>query len=225
MDSLKILLVDDNTLIRSSFKNLLININSLNTVKECDKESEVIPFLKLNEIDVIFMDVAMKVADNIEGYKFVIAGAPNFDKSFYESFFNEKKYEIEFDNTYSILSRAESAMVTSGTAALETALFNVPQVVCYKGSAISVFIAKRLVKIDYMSLVNLILDKPAVVELLQEDVNINRLSIELRKTLLGGESRNNILIDYKVLGEKVGKAGASLRAAEDIYNRELKKEN
>ena len=161
----------------------------------------------------------IEVADKIQGYDFVIAGAPNFDLEYYQSYFKKRKYKVEFDSTYSILSRAESAMVTSGTASLEAALFNIPQVVCYKANTVSYHIAKRLVTVKYMSLVNLILDKLAVVELVQHDMSVERLQSELQKTLIGGESREEILNDYSQLIEMVGGAGASMRAAEDLVAR------
>ena len=206
---------------------LMDEISAFKTTYIQDSSKKIIAILpgsRKQELERM-LPAMIEVADSIDNYEFVIAGAPNFDKSYYESFFDKKKYEIEFDNTYSILSRAESAMVTSGTASLETALFNIPQVVCYKGNKISVFIARQLVKIKYMSLVNLILDKLAVVELFQKEMNAEQLKLELLKTLEGGENRNEILADYKILSDKVGGAGASLRAAEDIYNREISKNN
>ncbi|RLD43925.1 MAG: lipid-A-disaccharide synthase [Bacteroidetes bacterium] len=170
------------------------------------------------------LPIMIDVADKIENYDFIIAGAPNFDKSYYESFFKKRHYKIEFNKTYSILSEAESAMVTSGTATLETALFNVPQVVCYKANSISYVIAKNLVKIKYISLVNLILNKAAIVELIQYDMNPTQLHQELINTLEGGKKRKQILTDYSILQELVGGPGASKRAAEDIFNRESEKQ-
>ncbi|MCK5847235.1 MAG: lipid-A-disaccharide synthase [Bacteroidales bacterium] len=189
---------------------------------EGNKVIAILPGSRTQELQRM-LPIMIEVADRIDGYDFVIAGAPNFSKEYYETFFKNRKYKVEFDNTYAILSRAESAMVTSGTAALETALFNVPQVVCYKANFASYIIAKSVVKIKYMSLVNLILDKPTVVELKQYEMSSKILYKELLKTLVGGESRKNILTDYKLLSEMVGGPGASLRAAEDIYNREKDK--
>jgi lipid-A-disaccharide synthase len=99
---------------------------------------------------------------------------------------------------------------------LETALFNIPQVVCYKANSVSYHIAKKLVTVKYMSLVNLILNKLSVVELVQHEMSTEQLYSELQKTLIGGENREEILNDYSQLIEMVGGAGASMRAAEDL---------
>ncbi len=116
------------------------------------------------------------------------------------------------NETYDILQEADLALVTSGTATLETALFGVPQVVCYKGSAISYAIGKRLVKIRFISLVNLILDRELVTELIQYDFNTERLATELQAII--GEQRNQqIKAGYQELREKLGDGGASERAA------------
>ena len=117
--------------------------------------------------------------------------------------------------TYSILSEAKAALVTSGTATLETALFEVPQVVCYKGSFISYHIAKRLVNIQYISLVNLIMDKAIVKELIQAEFNPDTLQSELQ-LLLTPSFANAMKADYQILKNKLGNAGASERAAKLI---------
>ncbi|RYD83307.1 MAG: lipid-A-disaccharide synthase, partial [Sphingobacteriales bacterium] len=107
---------------------------------------------------------------------------------------------------------------TSGTATLEAGLFEVPQAVCYKGSKISYWIGKRLVKIKYISLVNLIMDKPVVKELIQDDFNEEKVSAELKALLEDNIYRNRILADYKKLKTMLGGEGASARAAEIVYN-------
>jgi len=170
------------------------------------------------------LPLMIELADSYDNYEFIIAGAPNFDESYYSQFFKKKEYRLLFDKTYSILESAEAAIVTSGTATLETALFNIPQVVCYKANEVSYQIAKRLVKVKYMSLVNLILDREAVAELLQDDYNINRLTIEFDSIVKGGNKRSEIIEDYKELLEKVGDAGASKRVAEGIVSGIKKKE-
>ena len=112
---------------------------------------------------------------------------------------------------------ADAAMVTSGTATLETALFRVPMVVCYRGSDFSYEIAKRLIKIKYISLVNLILDKPVVKELIQHEMTAENITSELQKILSGNE-RKNMLNDFNTLIEMLGNKGASERAAEIVYD-------
>ncbi len=121
-------------------------------------------------------------------------------------------------NTYGLLSSATAAMVTSGTATLETALFEVPEVVCYKGSTISYEIAKRLIKVKYISLVNLILDRVSVTELIQDEMNAARLSEELNKILSDEVVIHKMKADYKELKTKLGGGGASRKVAEGIIN-------
>lgn len=108
---------------------------------------------------------------------------------------------------------AHTALVTSGTATLETALFRVPQVVCYKGNAISYQIARKLVKVKYISLVNLILDRPAVKELIQNEMNPTDLNEEFQKMVNETTERQEVLSDYNILIEKLGNRGASARTA------------
>jgi lipid-A-disaccharide synthase len=121
--------------------------------------------------------------------------------------------KIVYGQTYDLLSNACAALVTSGTATLETALFGVPEVVCYKGSPISFQIAKLLVDIKYISLVNLIMDKPVVTELIQSDLNYNNLRKELSLILNDNATLERIRNDYAVLREKLGGAGASAKTA------------
>jgi lipid-A-disaccharide synthase len=146
-------------------------------------------------------------------YQFVIAGAPSQNKEFYQTFIGDDDVKIVFNETYQLLQKSEAALVTSGTATLETALFGVPEVVCYKGGAISYGIAKQLVKVKYISLVNLIMDKEIVKELIQNELTEANLKIELDKLLMP-ETRSKILANYAVLKEKLGGSGASKKAAE-----------
>jgi lipid-A-disaccharide synthase len=152
-----------------------------------------------------------------EKYQLIIAGAPSLEVDFYNQFTDgQSNIRIIHGATYDILSLATAALVTSGTATLETALFRVPQVVCYKGSPISYAIAKQLVKIDFISLVNLILDREAVKELIQSECNEQNIQHELELILPEGKKRAKILADYDKLIELLGKGGASDRVAELI---------
>ncbi len=151
-----------------------------------------------------------------QGMNWVIAGAPSQDAEFYESVAGQKDLPLIFGKTYEILEVADAALVTSGTATLETALFEVPEVVCYKGSTISYQIAKRLVKIAYISLVNLVMDGEVVKELIQGEFNYKNLRKELQKCL-EPEARARMLKDYSDLKKKLGGPGASERAAEVVY--------
>lgn len=146
-------------------------------------------------------------------HKFVIAGAPSQNKEYYQTFLGDSDIEIVFNQTYQLLQKSQAALVTSGTATLETALFAVPEVVCYRGGAISYHIAKQLVKVKYISLVNLIMDQEIVKELIQNDLNETSLKTELDK-LLTANTRNKMLTDYTELKEKLGGSGASKKTAE-----------
>jgi lipid-A-disaccharide synthase len=143
-------------------------------------------------------------------YYFVIAGAPGASKNLYEGY----DFDIYFGETYNILKASFAALVTSGTATLETALHLVPQVVCYKTSEFNYQVGKRLAKVNYISLVNLILDKPAVTELIQRDLNDERLEKEFE--LILQPKRDQILKDYHQLIHLLADSGASERAAEIV---------
>ncbi len=136
------------------------------------------------------LSVMLSLVDDFKEYQFVIAGAPSQDYEFYESFITHKNVKFISNKTYDLLSISSAALVTSGTATLETALFKVPQVVCYKGSVISYQIAKRIITLKYISLVNLIMDKEVVTELIQDDFNKKRLKEELHTILNTKKPRN-----------------------------------
>lgn len=158
------------------------------------------------------LSIMLSVVDDFKEYQFVIAGAPSQDFAFYQQFLTTQNVKFISNKTYDLLSVAHAALVTSGTATLETALFKVPQVVCYKGSWVSYQIAKRIITLKYISLVNLIMDKEVVKELIQEDLNTKNLKIELNK-IIQGESRTQILEEYNLLEEKLGGTGASKKTA------------
>ena len=163
------------------------------------------------------LSVMISVLKSFPDYQFVIAGAPSQDPKFYSSFIKNKNVSFVENNTYDLLSVAHAAVVASGTATLETALFKVPEVVCYKTSWVSYEIGKRLVKLKFISLVNLILDKEVVTELIQNGFNTKRLTTELN-SLLNGEMREQQLIAYHELETKLGGHGASFKVAELIHN-------
>lgn len=142
------------------------------------------------------LPVMLPLIDKYPEYHFVIAGAPNMDESVYRDIIGKKDVSIVFGQTYTLLKNSALAVVTSGTATLETALFGVPQVVCYIGNAISYKIAKRLVNIKYISLPNLILDQDLVTELIQDDCNIERLQSEFEQLLPGHAKRESIEEGY-----------------------------
>ena len=129
----------------------------------------------------------------------------------YDQYLSSGKATIVYESTYDLLSVADAALVTSGTATLETALLKVPEVVCYRTSAISYALAKRLIRIPFISLVNLILEKEAVRELIQDELNETNLVSELKRILPGGDKNAQQMHDYEKLAKLVGGAGASER--------------
>lgn len=161
------------------------------------------------------LPVMTAIADNHPAYEFVIAGAPSIDITYYQQFPGLKGKHILFGKTHELLRYSYAALVTSGTATLETALSGVPQVVCYKGSAVSFAIARRIVDVKFISLVNLIMDRQVVTELIQHDFNAQNLEIELNK-LLDPVYREKIISDYHLLREKLGGSGAAAKAAKSI---------
>ena len=147
------------------------------------------------------LPVMLSLIDKYPEYHFVIAGAPNMDEHIYREIIGNKEVSIVFGQTYTLLKNSALAVVTSGTATLETALFGVPQVVCYIGNAISYKIAKRLVNIKYISLPNLILDRELVTELIQDDCNIDRLQSEFEQLLPGKAKRQIIEEGYAKISQ------------------------
>ena len=164
--------------------------------------------------------IMLTLVEKFPAYQFIIAAAPAQSLDFYQNIIlpsQKASVKVIQNETYDILNNAHAALVTSGTATLETALFNVPQVVCYKGNSISFAIAKRLVKIKYISLVNLIMDKPLVKELIQNELTINNLESEFIK-ILDNKNRDVLFSEYELLKQKLGGKGASDRTAELILD-------
>lgn len=162
------------------------------------------------------LEQMLSVVDDFKEYQFIIAGAPGQELSYYEQFLKKKSVHLISNKTYDLLSVSHAALVTSGTATLETALHKVPEIVCYKGNWISYQIAKRIITLKYISLVNLIMDKEVVTELIQEECNKKRITEELNK-LLQPENRSRILEEYELLEQKLGGDGASKKVAHLIY--------
>lgn len=163
------------------------------------------------------LSVMLSVVGDFRDYQFVIAGAPSQEFSFYQTFLKNENVHFISNKTYDLLSISHAALVTSGTATLETALFKVPEVVCYKGGWISYQIAKRIITLKYISLVNLIMDREVVKELIQDDLNTKNLKIELTK-ILDTNNRKRIFEDYKELEMRLGGEGASAKTAQLIVN-------
>ena len=170
------------------------------------------------------LPVMLSLIDKYPHYHFVIAGAPNMDKSVYDSIIQRNDVSLVFGQTYNLLKQAELAVVTSGTATLETALFGVPQVVCYIGNPISYAIAKRLVNIKYITLPNLIIDRELVTEMIQKDCSIERLQHEFEQLQPGQKKREEILQGYAEINAMLKKddeqdgitLGASAKVAQSL---------
>jgi lipid-A-disaccharide synthase len=166
------------------------------------------------------LPVMLSVTPSFPDYEFVVAKAPGVSDDFYAPLLEKfPNVRTTTNATYAVLLQATAALVTSGTATLETALFGVPEVVCYKGNKISYLIAKRLIKVKYISLVNLIMDRLVVKELIQDDMNTQNLVAELKNLLHNQEYRGRILSDYDQLRALLLKGGnASAKAAEEIVD-------
>ena len=161
------------------------------------------------------LSIMLKMAGKFPTYQFVIAGAPSQDFDFYQQFIKQENVKFIGNKTYDLLSISYAAIVTSGTATLETALFKIPEIVCYKTSWISYQIGKRLVDLKFISLVNLIMDKEVVKELIQNEFNEENLENELHK-ILEGKKRDELFLNYFELEKKLGGKGASKKVAELI---------
>ena len=164
------------------------------------------------------LDLMLTVQPHFPDYQFAIAGVRNLPAPLYEKYLSNGKATIVYEATYDLLSVSEAALVTSGTATLETALLNIPEVVCYKTSGFSYAVAKRLIRVPFISLVNLIMNKEVVRELIQDELNESQLVRELALILPGGENRNVQLENYAQLHKLVGGAGASERAGGLMVN-------
>jgi lipid-A-disaccharide synthase len=176
----------------------------------------ILPGSRKQEISKM-LSVMLSVVTDFPDYQFVIAGAPSQEFSFYEQFISSENIKFISNKTYALLRNSTAALVTSGTATLETALFKVPEVVCYKGSWASYQIAKRIITLKYISLVNLIMDREVVTELIQDDCSTKRIREELTK-ILEPNYRKTLLENYDLLEEKLGGIGASKKTAQLIVD-------
>ena len=166
------------------------------------------------------LPIMLEVAKHFPDYQFVVAKAPGLDESFYATLLAPyKNVSSVVNKTYELLVQSKAALVTSGTATLETALFAVPEVICYKGSAFSYQIAKRLIKIKFIGLVNLIMDKEVVKELIQDELTVENLKRELKLLLTDETKQQQLKRDYAALKNLLSKGGhASANAAQSIYD-------
>jgi lipid-A-disaccharide synthase len=174
----------------------------------------LLPGSRKQEISTTLPNMMM-LANDYPDYEFVICAAPSIKPEFYQNFINSNT-KIIYNQTYEVLHLAKAAIVCSGTATLETALFNVPQVCAYVANQISYVIAKQFIKIKYISLVNLNLDKPAITELIQQDYTLPKLKQEFEAILPNGNKYQTLMQDYQTLQNILNKQGASNNAAQII---------
>lgn len=163
------------------------------------------------------LPVMLDAARHFPNERFVVAAAPSVPMDLYRELIGDAPAEVVTGKTYDLLRQAKAAVVTSGTATLETALFGVPEVVCYSGSAINVWLARRLVKVKFISLVNLIMDREVVRELVQQDMNAGAIRQELERLLNDAPYRDRMIADLGALRAKLGGPGASARTAELVW--------
>jgi lipid-A-disaccharide synthase len=182
------------------------------------EEKPVIALLagsRKHEIEFILPEM-IRVVHHFPEYQFVLAAVKNIPDELYYKIIGNEPVILKKGITYEILYAAQAALITSGTATLEAALHGTPQVVCYKSDFFSMLIAWMVIKVKYISLVNLIMDSEVVRELVQYDLKENNLVTELKEILPGGTKREKILTDYEVLKNKLGPEGASQRIAREM---------
>jgi len=164
------------------------------------------------------LPIMLGAVENFPDYQFVIAGMSSIKDETYLDCTSGFDISIIHDQTYELLSFSKAALVTSGTATLEAALFNVPEVVCYRAGTLSYILVKNLVKIKFISIVNLIMGRKVVNELIQKDLTVDNLTSELRLLLSDESTRKNVAAGYEEVKNKLGGPGASLRAAKGMYD-------
>ncbi|MFW6019650.1 MAG: lipid-A-disaccharide synthase [Bacteroidales bacterium] len=162
------------------------------------------------------LPVMVEVANKYPEYQYVIAGTKHIPQQLYQNIIRNSEINLLIDKTYPVLQIAKAGMITSGTASLETALFHVPQLVMYKTSRISYWIAKKLVNLNYISIANLIFDREIFKEFIQNECNVPNVSGELYRLLVDQNYRKNMLEDYTLLEQKLGGSGASEYTAKCI---------
>lgn len=162
------------------------------------------------------LPLMQKVAKRFPEYQFVVAGAPSLPAEFYTPYLSDGTVKMVYNQTYELFSVSTAALVTSGTATLEAALHGVPQAVCYRTSHLSAIIAKAFIKVKWVSLVNIIMNREVVRELLQYDMTVEKMVEELSLLLPGGAKREQVLADYAVLMKMLGEVGSSERTAKKM---------
>lgn len=211
-------LLDELAKFGTANRSMFLRRNSLGEKREI---IALLPGSRKQEVKRM-LPTMLKVIPDFPNYQFVVAGVSSIDKDFYKGIIGNADAFLVEGQTYELLQNSSAAVVTSGTATLETALFTVPEVVCYKANYFSYLIAKWLIKVKYISLVNLVMDKLVVKELIQNEMTKPNIATELTHVLKNGKRQRQILEDYDELRYRLGNAGASERAATVICT-ELRK--
>ena len=212
-------LLDELAKFGTANRSIFLRRNSLGEKREI---IALLPGSRKQEVKRMLPEM-LKVIPDFPEYQFVIAGLSSIGKDFYKNLMGNADAFLIEDQTYELLQNSSAAVVTSGTATLEAALFTVPEVVCYKANYLSYLIAKWLIKVKYISLVNLVMDKEVVKELIQNEMNKVNIAKALASVLRNGKRQRQILEDYDELCERLGNAGASEMAAEAIYKAAMRK--
>ena len=202
-------LLDELAKVGTGNRSIFLRRNSLGERREI---IALLPGSRRQEVKRI-LPIMIRVASHFPDYQFVIAGISSLDKSLYKDIIGQSDVFFVENQTYELLQNSSAAMVTSGTATLETALFSIPEVVCYKATDFSYRLAKWMIKVKFISLVNLIMDREVVKELIQGDMNEDNLVKELDQLLHNGKRQRKLLEDYEELKDKLGNVGASEKAA------------
>lgn len=207
-------ILDELSKLKPVNKTIFSKQNNLNPKKEI---IALLPGSRKQEVSRM-LEVMLKVVKMFPDYQFVIGGAPSLSEDFYRNIIGEEDVDIVFNKTHQLMQVSSAAVVTSGTATLEAALLYVPEVVCYKGNQISYLIAKNLIKVKFICLVNLIMNKPVVKELIQHDLTPENIAEELKQILTNPKKQRALLEDYEELRSVLGNAGASNNAASIIVS-------
>ena len=205
-------LLDELAKVSTGNRSIFLRRNSLGERREI---IALLPGSRRQEVKRT-LPLMIKVASHFPNYQFVIAGISSLDKSLYKDIMGQSDVFFVENQTYELLQNSSAALVTSGTATLETALFSIPEVVCYKATDLSYCLAKWMIKVKFISLVNLIMDREVVKELIQGDMNEENLVKELDQLLHNGKRQRQLLEDYEELKDKLGNVGASEKAADVI---------
>ena len=208
-------LLDELAKFGTSNRSIFLRRNSLGEKREI---IALLPGSRKQEIKRM-LPVMLKAVSHFPDYQFVIAGVSSIEKELYKRIIGNTDVFLIENQTYELLQNSSAAVVTSGTATLETALFTVPEVVCYKSSGLSYQLAKAMIKVKYISLVNLVMDREVVKELIQGDLTEDNIVKELDQLLHNGKRQRRLLEDYDELKERLGNAGASEKAAAAILSR------